>query len=244
VIPRPASGGPAGLPPEPLHRPWDGHPEFRKAYREQLHRLDTDFVAMGREIASWCMELVGPPPHVTPTPAQLDLLAEDAARLEDEAFTTMAREAPVAGDLRATTAVIRSTYDLLRAGRLVRHVGDALGTLGLEADRLGPDRTDDLAGLRGVAVEVFGGGVAAWASHDVLAVGELRALDTQVGLRRDRLLAEVPTFARAQTTVAYVLVCRYLERLGDHGVNLSAQVAWAATGDRVIGHSVLGGPSH
>jgi phosphate transport system protein len=199
---------------------------------------------MGRTIGSWCHGLAGPVPGTPPTAAQLQDLAAGASRLEDEAFTILAREAPVSSDLRATIAVVRSTYDLLRAGRLVRHIADGLGTITREADRLGRTRADDLAGLQDVAVEVFGGGVAAWEVHDVLAVGELRALDTQLGLRRDRLLAELPAFERTETTIAYVLVCRYFERLGDHGVNLSAQVAWAETGDRVIGHSVLGGPSH
>lgn len=240
----PAPGGSFGLPPDPGRRAWQDPPGLRADYRARLLRLDNDFVGMGQAIASWCHGLTGPVPTTPPTPTHLEDLAADASRLEDEAFRILAREAPVSRDLRATIAVVRSTYDLLRAGRLVRHISEALGTIAREDDRLGRTRTADLAGLRDVAVEVFDGGVAAWEVHDVLAVGELRALDTQLGLRRDRLLVELPSFRRAETTIAYVLVCRYLERLGDHGVNLAAQVAWAETGDRVIGHSVLGGPNH
>lgn len=235
------------LPPDPQQAPWQGSPGLRSAYREQLRALDEEFVALGERIVTWASALADAGAGATPgSPSgpDLEVLAERATRLEDAAFTTMAREAPVGGDLRATIAIIRSTYDLLRAGRLVRHIADGLDLLSLDTAPLGGSRERDLRQLRQVAIEVFSGGVRAWRERDVLAVGELRVLDAQTSEHRDRLFAELPADLGAQRTVAYILLCRYLERLADHGVNLAAQMAWSVTGDRVAGHSALGGPDH
>jgi len=230
------------LPPDPQRPPWDPSPGFRTAYREQLRALDEEFVAIGELVASWASTLEDAE-HESPSGGDLGGLADRAARLEDAAFTTMAREAPVGGDLRATVAIIRSTYDLLRAGRLVSHIVDNLNILSPDTT-LSESRESDLRQLCEVAIGVFSGGVRAWRERDVLAVGELRVLDEQASEHRDRLFVELPADLGARRTVAYILLCRYLERLADHGVNLAAQLAWSVTGDRVAGHSALGGPGH
>lgn len=242
-----------GLPLDPQRSPWQAAPGLRTAYRDELRQLDQEFVAIGERVAAWSAGLVLPviddrtemPWNLEiPSNEDLERLAERASRLEDAAFTVMAREAPVAGDLRATIAIIRSTYDLLRAGRLVRHIVDGLDSLADHLGELGVARQADLRRLRDVAVEVFSGGVRSWRERDVLAVGELRSRDERAGELRDRLFAELPAGLGPECTVAYVLLCRYFERLGDHGVNLAAQLAWSVTGDRVAGHTALGGPSH
>lgn len=231
------------MPPDPQRAPWDASPGFRTEYREQLRALDEEFVAIGELIASWA-SAIEDAERGAPSEGDLEELSERAERLEDAAFTTMAREAPVGGDLRATVAIIRSTYDLLRAGRLVSHIVENLDLLAPDTTPLGESRERDLRQLCQVAIEVFTGGVHAWRDRDVLAVGELRVLDEQASEYRDRLFAELPSDLGARRTVAYVLLCRYLERLADHGVNLAAQLAWSVTGDRVAGHSALGGPGH
>lgn len=230
------------MPPDPQRPPWEASPGFRTAYREQLRALDEEFVAIGELVATWASTLEDAE-HESPSGGDLEELADRAARLEDAAFTTMAREAPVGGDLRATVAIVRSTYDLLRAGRLVSHIVDNLDILSRDI-ALSESRERDLRQLCEVAIEVFSGGVRAWRERDVLAVGELRVLDEQASEHRDRLFVELPADLGARRTVAYILLCRYLERLADHGVNLAAQLAWSVTGDRVVGHSALGGPGH
>jgi len=220
-----------------LSRPAPWAPDaMRSGYRRVLRELHTSFVRLGEDVVDGARVAVEDPGH--DGVLDLDVVAGRAEQLEDRAFTTIAREAPVSGDLRATIAVIRATHDLVRAGRLVLHVGDAWAVLAVQdrAATAGFDR------LHGAAVEVLAGGVQAWRDRDALAIADLRVEDRHVDALRDELLDDLPRDGSQDALVAYVLLCRYLERLGDHGVNLAAQAAWAVTGDRVAGQEAIGGP--
>ena len=153
------------------------------------------------------------------------------AELEEECFAILARQAPVAGDLRRVISVLRCTSDVQRSGDLLRHVAESLAWVHPPAMKR--ELRDMIHRLGGVSGMVFSGAVDAWQRRDALAAVDLQHLDDEVDLLQKSLLTEL--YLGGQTVeeaVSLALICRYYERVADHGVEMARQVTYAMTGDR------------
>lgn len=226
-------------PHEPSRPPWggeDGH--LRSDYRARLAELDRELVSAGRATA----RLLEPVGDLT---ADLDeavlehamaLLAdvrERSVAIEEAAFTLTALESPVGRDLREVVGVIRAVYDVARTARLGLHVLEHLVTLrrcGIVVDQ------DELGEMRELSAALFADAVEAWSTRDALAHNELDARDRRIDDLRALLQGRVPVCDDGACAVAHVLLMRFLERIADHGVELTAHLSWAVTGDRVLAH--------
>lgn len=208
----------------------------RVIFQRQLADCDTQLVAVAemvaRSVAPVTEAFLEADAH-----AAADIIARDnevdrrCRRLEEACFLLLAREAPVAGDLRRIVAVLRSVADVQRSGDLLRHVAESLAWV--HPPSMSPDLREMIAQLGTVAGEVFGGAVEAWRSHDALAAVDLQRRDDQVDLLQKSLLTELYTGQQTvEEAVSLALICRYYERVADHGVEMARQVAYFLTGDR------------
>lgn len=223
---------------DPGRRPWDVGPDgARSRYRADLLDIDRRLVAIGEDVAASA--------HVVITGLMTGdrMVREDAHRvdaerrrrcrlLEDRCFVLIAREGPVAADLREIVAVTRAITDLERSSRLLVHIAEAVGTV--DVGGLPAALRATLEDIADAARSTFTGGVQAWRGRDGLAVNELRALDDEVDGLEEALLSdlyggELPV----EDVVEIALLSRFFERLADHGVALGAHISWAVTGDRV-----------
>lgn len=230
----------SALPDDPQHEPWEG--ELRSEYRDALQRLDRGLVAAGEGVIDLAQPLLAVSDrleqrHVEAAEAAAKKVRAEVRSLEDDAFGLIARQAPVGPDLREIMATVRSLYDVVRAGRLAVHSIRSIAACDAE-DR---HRPEQLAQMRTLAAVVFTDGVAAWRNRDALAVQDLRKRDAEITVARDALWREIDEGDAELPVVPLVLLGRYLERYGDHGVAIAAHLSWAVTGDRV--QDLLGGES-
>lgn len=211
----------------------------RAAFQQQLAACDAQLVEVGRIVA----DAIRP---VTEAFLEADehragelittlSVERRCARLEDACYLLLARQAPVASDLRRLVAILRSVADVQRSANLLRHVAESLTWVHP------PSMVDELrktiADLGTVSSEIFGGAVDAWAAHDGLAANELNARDDQVDFLQKALLTELYAGpgAAIEEAVSLALIARYYERVADHGVEMARQVAYFITGQRVSG---------
>lgn len=153
-------------------------------------------------------------------------------RIEQTGFTLLAREAPVAGDLRRLVAILRLVTATDRAAALARHVAESVDHVDVRL--LPPAVQDTVEELSALSLGVFLRGVDAWRQRDGLAVHEVDAQDEAVDRMRVRLLADARSHvAGAAELLVLGLVGRYLERIADHGVAFALHAAFAVTGERV-----------
>jgi phosphate uptake regulator len=108
-------------------------------------------------------------------------------RGEEQGFLLLAREAPVAGNLRRLVSILRLVFAVERSASLLRHVAETL-------DRVDPrflpaDVRSQVEELAAGCAVVFTRGLEAWRRRDGLAVREIDGLDDQVDTLRDGLLA-------------------------------------------------------
>jgi phosphate transport system protein len=208
----------------------------RAVFEEAMDECDRRLLAAGRAVAAGVVPM---------TQAFLDGDAQTAARLiaadrdvdvagrelEDRVFLLIARQSPVAGDLRRLVAVLRSTHDVVRSGDLLRHVGESLTWI--HPPSLPAKLRETVGQLGGVSEMLFTRGLDAWARRDALAANELEQEDDQVDLLQKVLLTDLYTGRQSvEEAVSLALIARYYERIADHGVEIARHTAYVVTGQR------------
>ncbi len=152
--------------------------------------------------------------------------------LEETCYLLLARQSPVAVDLRRIVATLRSVSDVERSGHLLRHVGESLTWV--HPPSMPAELSSTIGQLGTAAARIFSGAVEAWEEHDPLAAVELDHLDEEVDLLQKVILSELYTGHQSvEESVTLALIARYYERIADHGVEMARQVAYFLTGERV-----------
>ncbi len=212
--------------------------ETRKRYHEELDELKSDTVrlaAMATEaVAAGTQALLDADlpaaERVIDSDQALDDLYHD---IEERTYFVMARQSPMASDLRTLIAILRVSHELERCGDLIVNVAKATRRLypyGLEPkvrgliERMGAQAGDQLR----LAVLAFDDENIVQAS----AVADMDDVmdDLTKSLFRTIFAAGAPDEAALQRAVQVALVGRYYERIADHAVNVGHRVHFVVTG--------------
>ena len=162
--------------------------------------------------------------------AEIDRVQRD---LDERAVQILARQAPVATDLRIVVAALRMSSSLERMGDLARHIA-ALTRLRyphhVVPDQLRPtfaemgDRAARISAKAGEVVATRDLELADALERDDDALDELH--------RRVFLAFSAPDWSHsAQTTADLALASRYFERFGDHAISVARRVNFLVTGE-------------
>lgn len=161
----------------------------------------------------------------------LDALRAD---LDDRALDLMARQQPVAGDLRTVVTSLRMSADLERMGDLAVHIAKV-------TRRRYPEGAVPQA-LRGT-IEAMGG-VGAELADKVADVIEARDLtEAKTVEARDDVVDQLHRDLYAvvlrpgqdwpiETAIDMTLIGRYYERFADHAVSVARRLEFVITGDQ------------
>lgn len=209
-----------------------------KAYDRALDALTCDLVELGRVALSMATD-------ATQALATADVaLAQEVAaasrqfpvlrrRVEDEAVLTIARQAPVASDLREIIAAIRVAGDLARVARHAGAIADEAVRIASTGGVPGP--LTGCTPLSALAIELLGGALASYADRNAArarAVWERDAeLDALEGAVRRDLIARMIADPRAIGASSRLLsATKSIERIGDHATNIAESVVQLVTG--------------
>ncbi|MBA2319245.1 MAG: hypothetical protein H0V93_15930 [Euzebyales bacterium] len=152
--------------------------------------------------------------------------------LEEACYLVLARQSPVAGDLRRVVATLRCVADVSRSSNLLTHVAQSLTWV--HPPSFDADVRGTIAQLGEASATIFHAAVAAWRDHDALAAVELQRTDDEVDLLQKVLLTEIYTGRTSvEESVSLALLARYYERIADHAVEMAREVTYFLTGDRV-----------
>jgi phosphate transport system protein len=180
-----------------------------------------------------------------------EVIADDAkidaaaSALDEVAIDILARQAPVARDLRVVVTALRVSSSLERMGDLAEHIAQ------LTRQRF-PEKVVP-KGLRSTFKEMGAHDVAMsqkltrlLATEDIALAAEIRDEDDAV----DELHASVFDFVLGEAwkggpidTVDATLASRYHERFADHAVSIAKKVEYLATGDWASAANVTTSPA-
>jgi phosphate transport system protein len=211
---------------------------MRKAFHEELDRVAQTLVEMTR-MASSAMTRA--------TTALLDadihladsVIAADGeidarrAQLDLMSFDLLARQQPVATDLRVIVTSMRMSADIERMGDLARHVAK-VARLRYPASAVPAELRGTILQMGQVAERIVEKAGSVIAARDVVAAQQVeRDDDAMDDLHRDLVSAVTggPWVHGTEAAVDVVLLARYYERFADHAVSVAHRVVWLVTGE-------------
>ncbi len=153
--------------------------------------------------------------------------------LDEQCISLLARQAPVATDLRIVIAALRMSSTIERMGDLARHIA-----------YVARGRYPEVAPSPAMR-EIFAdmGSAATKVAHQVSDLLATRDLELAAGVERDddtldalhkqtfTILLDPDVEMTKQQMVDGVLLGRYFERFGDHGVSVARRTSYLVTGD-------------
>lgn len=212
--------------------------ETRKQFHEELNEVRDDVVRLGalatEAIEAGTAALLDADLAAVEKVISNDKLLDDLAdSIEERTYLLMARQQPMAVDLRTLVTILRVIHEMERIGDLMKNVAKAarrLYPIELEPRVRGIlDRMREQAGAQmRLAVETFADGDTARAAalpdmDDVMD-------DLQKDLFRAIFSSPAADEASLQRAVQVSLVGRYFERIGDHAANIAERVDFMVTG--------------
>lgn len=166
--------------------------------------------------------------------SKVDSLNEE---IERRCFDLLARQAPVAGELRTIVAMLRMCYELARMGDLAAHVAK-IARLRFPEVAVPPQVADQFVEMSKIADSMIGKAEKTLADRDAEAAESLASEDSKMDdLRRDQfrlLLGDDWTYG-VESAVDTALLGRYYERIADHAVAVGSRVIYIVTGEGPAG---------
>src|SRR5918993_461315 len=161
---------------------------------------------------------------------EIDVLTLD---IEERCFTILARQQPMAGDMRAIVTAIRLTAEIERSGDLMVNV--AKGIRRLYGTAIPTPLHSLLRAMAEEAVRLYGLAMDAYAEGNASLAGALDDMDDRLDqLHKDYIQAIFECHSKGaldlQVAVQLALVGRFYERIGDHAVNIGQRVQYMVTG--------------
>jgi phosphate transport system protein len=159
--------------------------------------------------------------------------------IEAESFRLLARQAPVASDLRTVLAISRAVTDLERAGDESKKIARfALASAGRGAG--GPSRVmhRSLGHMAELASDAMRVAVDALDRGDARVAHDVARLDREIDQEFEAALRQLMTVAFERTRLLKpvfdtVFALKSLERIGDHAKNVAEHVVFLVSGDDV-----------
>ncbi|MDQ3956840.1 MAG: phosphate signaling complex protein PhoU [Actinomycetota bacterium] len=144
----------------------------------------------------------------------------------------LALQAPVAGDLRLVSAILHSNMHVERMGDLCVNIAKFVrNELPYPSDSPMLTRLNEM-GAR--AAEMLDTAMSAFAQRSVELAEELPESDNALDRLNRGMLGDLKQYLGDERSFEWatnlVLVARYLERFGDHAVDVGEQIAFLVTG--------------
>jgi phosphate transport system protein len=162
---------------------------------------------------------------------QVDALRED---LEERTFQMIARQQPVATDLRLLVTTLHLSADLERMGDLARHIAK-VARMRYPELAVPEEGRDVISQMGTVALSLVGKVADVIEGRDVALAQALEAEDDSMDALHRKLFTLLlsPNWTHGvESAIDMTLLGRYYERYADHAVSVAQRVVFIVTGER------------
>jgi phosphate transport system protein len=158
-------------------------------------------------------------------------LEDDWLAIERRTFQLLARQQPVAGDLRILVSALKISAECRRMGALAHHIG-AIAARAHPASAIPVQLSGIFRRMGDIASRIADGAGVTLQTSDAYDAGRLEVDDDAMdGLRRTLFRALVHDWPHGvDKAVNVALVGRYYERFADHAVTIAQSVVFIVTG--------------
>jgi phosphate transport system protein len=214
---------------------------MRNLYHDQLDSILEELVIMTGNVRTALRDATTSLLEADVSIAERVIAADDEVDherelIEERAFELLARQQPVAGDLRMLVAALRMVADLERMGDLSVHVAK-VARLRYPGRAIPDVLVPTIRRMASVAEQMVGAAAQIVADRDIDAARELETKDDEMDqLRRSlfRTLLSDDWNSGVEAAVDIALLGRYYERIADHAVSMARRVVYLVTGQHPL----------
>jgi len=211
---------------------------MRDAFHDELDAVRDTLIEMGRKVGI-AMEFattalltadLAVAEKVISEDTQIDQMQHD---LDAKTLTLLARQQPVAGDLRTLVTSLRMSADLERMGDLAHHIAK-LARMRYPATAVPPELALTIQEMGKVAQRIIEKATTVIATHNLEAALQLEKDDDEMDKLHRKLFLALLDDAwphGIETAIDMTLLGRYYERCADHAVSVARRVYFLVTGE-------------
>ena len=211
---------------------------MRESFRNQLNTLHTELIQMGAlcedAIACAIKGLVDEDDSLREKAILLENEINQKEReIEDFCLRLLIREQPVAGDLRQISAAQKMIADMERIGDQATDIAEISAFMTgspIKSDVHIADMARATVGMLQNSIDSFVTGDIGKA-HEVVAYDDV-VDDLFVKIKGELVFQITQDNAHGNACLDLLMIAKYLERIGDHAVNIAEQVIYTITGER------------
>ncbi|MCL2392272.1 MAG: phosphate signaling complex protein PhoU [Oscillospiraceae bacterium] len=152
--------------------------------------------------------------------------------IEHACMRLLVMEQPVAGDFREVSAAMKMITDLERIGDQAWDIAEITTQFG-DAEYL--KKLEHIPQMAIIVIQMVKSGVQAYINRDLDLARSLDAIDDKVDDLFNIVMADIIALVKidpdnAEQAIMLMMITKYLERIGDHAVNVGEWVEYAITG--------------
>ena len=213
---------------------------MRDAYHDELDAITASLVEMSRMAGSAMSKATTALLDADLALAEMVITADEQIdalyhQTEERAFDVMARQQPVASDLRMLVTTLRMVADLERMGDLALNIA-RIARRRYPSSAVPPELRETVLRMGHAAEEIVAKAGTVIARRDVDMAAQLEQDDDVMdGLHRrlfEVILAD-DWPGGIEAAIDITLAGRYYERFADHAVSVARRVVYLVTGERV-----------
>ena len=212
---------------------------IRKQYDTDLESLKKSLTEMGRNSAdavenvleALCVADADAATAIVKGDARINNMERD---IEHRCMTLLLRQQPVAGDLRRISTAMKVVTDIERIGDHAADIAEIIPHL-VTVRKEGDPAVSQAIAMGKKAHQMILDALAALTAEDELAARKVIAADDAVDYDFNAIkhqlaqeIAEDP--GKVDAALDLLMVIKYLERIGDHAVNVAEWVQFVRTG--------------
>jgi phosphate transport system protein len=209
----------------------------RVSFHEELQAAEGDLLRQGALVRNQLERVLEALRHRDTRLADVVIAGDDEvdeAYLETQSrvLNLLALQAPVAGDLRLVSAILHSNLHVERMGDLCVNIAKFV----LNRHPYPPDSPmlDRLREMGTRAAEMLELALSAFAQRSADLAEQLPSKDEYIDRLNRGMLEDLKQYVSDERSFEWasnlILVARYLERFGDHAVDLGEQISFLVTG--------------
>lgn len=211
----------------------------RASFQEDLNKLKGLIVEFGRRaqeavgnaIEALVKQDVDLALKIIENDIHLNLMEEE---INDQAILMIAKQAPVAIDLRRVIVAIKISSDLERVGDLAVNIAKSVIRIG-KNPFIKP--IEEIPRIAVAANKMVADSLKAYNDEDIELAKQVAKVDDEIDEAYGRLVQELlvlmtqkPDYISQITQLSFI--CRHVERVGDHATNISESVLYLIKGKR------------
>jgi len=210
----------------------------RDTYHEQLDSVGHTLVEMAGLVGQALQRATRALLESDLAVAEAVISADDAVdslhrELDVRTLDLMARQQPVAGDLRTLVTSLRMSADLERMGDLARHIAK-IARMRYPDCAIPQELRETIGQMGEIGVELADKVGKIIEGKDIAAAQSLEAEDDAVDRLHRAVFAELLRHGSpysAETAIDVTLISRYYERYADHAVSVANRLVFLVTGE-------------